>query len=270
MALDYHHNVAADEVAFRASGGGIHGTLFAPRERRVGGGVLVIGGSGGSEPSYVAGAFAGEGVTALSVAYFARPGLPQTLRDVPLEYFRDALDVLGDHLALAGEQVVLIGMSRGSEAALLTAIHFDAPVAGVIVTVPGSIVAGGLVPGSAAWLLDGRPLPYSDDQDPGTDPAVVIAAERVSAAIMMISAGRDEIWPSADMARAIQARREARAHPYRDELAEYPDAGHSLGYLVPDLPAGLLPADVAERPADREARADAWPKALRFALRCLS
>ena len=36
----------------------------------------MIGGSGGSEPSCVGEALAHSGITALSVAYFARPGLP--------------------------------------------------------------------------------------------------------------------------------------------------------------------------------------------------
>ncbi|HET9968001.1 MAG TPA: hypothetical protein VFQ68_07160 [Streptosporangiaceae bacterium] len=54
----------------------------------------MIGGSGGSEPSYVAGALAREGMAALSVAYLARPGLPPQLRGIPLEYFAAARQIL--------------------------------------------------------------------------------------------------------------------------------------------------------------------------------
>ena len=47
-------------------------------------------------------------------------------------------------------------MSRGSAAALLTAIHFGAGIAGIIVTVPGSIIAGGTEPGRVPfWKRSG-------------------------------------------------------------------------------------------------------------------
>ncbi len=54
--------------------------------------VLAIGGSGGSKPSYLGQALVCERMTALSVAYFARPGLPARLGDIPLGYFFAALE----------------------------------------------------------------------------------------------------------------------------------------------------------------------------------
>jgi dienelactone hydrolase len=55
---------------FRRPAAPVHGTLFVPVGAAPAAAVLVIGGSGGSEPSYVAGALAREGMAALSVAYF--------------------------------------------------------------------------------------------------------------------------------------------------------------------------------------------------------
>lgn len=248
---------------------GTHGTVFLPEKHRVAGGVLVIGGSGGSEPTYVAQALAGEGVAAMSVAYFARPGLPLELRDIPLEYFRHAIDVLQGKLASPGGHVVLVGMSRGSEAALLSAIHFNGAISGVVVTVPGNLVAGSWPSGGAAWLLEGRPLSYAREGGPRDDPRAVIPAERVPGPILLISAGADEVWPSAEMARAIEARLRAGAHSFGHELLEYPDAGHSLGYLVPELPPGLRSSDISDRAADHSARSDAWPRIVRFIIECL-
>lgn len=72
----------------------VHGTLFMPEGREAVGAVVLIGGSGGSEPSYVAEPLAAEGLATLSLAYFDRPGLPNELREIPLEYFRDALWLL--------------------------------------------------------------------------------------------------------------------------------------------------------------------------------
>ena len=65
--------------ALRPSSAPVHGTLFFPTAAEPLSAVLVIGGSGGSEPSYVGQALATEGIAALSVAYFGRDGLPAQL-----------------------------------------------------------------------------------------------------------------------------------------------------------------------------------------------
>ncbi len=231
---------------------------------------MLIGGSGGSEPSYVAELLASEGVTALSVAYFARPGLPAQLRDIPLEYFRGALRMLIGALPSPTAPIMVLGMSRGSEAALLSAIHFRDLVDGVILTVPGNIVAGSWPPGRPAWLLDSHPLPHVDHAGPACDnPDAMIPVELVRGPILLIAAGADQVWPSAAMSEAIAHRLRANRHPFGDQLLKYPDAGHSLGYLIPALPAELLHADITDEDPDKVARADAWPKSLQFARECL-
>jgi len=55
--------------------------------------------------------------------------------------------------------------------------------------------------------------------------------------------------------------------PCGHTILEYPDAGHSLGYLIPRLPPGLLPPDLVDGPVDQAARADAWPKVADFICR---
>jgi dienelactone hydrolase len=145
----------------------VHGTLFVPAAAEPAAAVLLIGGSGGSEPTYVGEALAGQGIAALSVAYFARPGLPGQLRGIPLEYFFAALQILHGELPSPSTPLAVLGMSRGSEAAMLTAIHSPIRVCGVAATVPGNVVAGSWPPGGPAWLLGGRPLPYVDHFRPG-------------------------------------------------------------------------------------------------------
>jgi dienelactone hydrolase len=246
----------------------VHGTLFVPAAAVPVAAALVIGGSGGSEPSYVGEALAREGMAALSVAYFARPGLPGQLRGIRLEYFADALEVLRTALPSPRVPVAVIGMSRGSEAAMLTAIHAppDA-VQGVVATVPGNMIAGSHPPGGPAWLLDGQPLPYADHDPQHECPAALIPVERVPGPVLLISAGADQVWPSAAMAQALSARLRRHGDPHGHIVLDYPDAGHSLGYLIPRLPPGLLPPGLTDQPADQIARADAWPKAVGF-LRC--
>lgn len=242
----------------------VHGTLFLPAAASAPAAVLLIGGSGGSEPSYGGEALAREGIAALSVAYFGQPGLPGQLRGISLEYFFSALRVLREALG-PGVPLAVLGMSRGSEAALLTAIHSGIGVGAVVATVPGNVVAGGWPPGGPAWLLDVRPLPYVDHSGPRCeDPAALIPVELVPCPILLVAAGADRVWPSAAMARALSRRLRERGDAHGHTVLEYPDAGHSLGYLVPRLPSGLLPADLDDEPADRAARADAWPKVVEF------
>ncbi len=242
----------------------VHGTLFVPATGKPSAAVLLIGGSGGSEPTSMGEALAKERVTALSVAYFARPGLPDQLRGIPLEYFFGALQILRDELPSPGTPLAVLGMSRGSEAAMLTAIHSPIHVCGVAAAVPGNVVAGSWPPGGPAWLLDGRPLPYVDHAGPDCDPDALIPVELVPGPILLVAAGADQVWPSAAMARALSRRLREHGHSPGHTILEYPEAGHSLGYLLPQLPPGLLPREITDEAPDKAARTDAWPRVVAF------
>jgi acetyl esterase/lipase len=66
------------------------------------------------------------------------------------------------------------------------------------------------------------------------------------------------------MARALSRRLREHGDPHGHTILEYPKASHSLGYLLPHLPAGLLPQEITDKAADKAARADAWPRAITF------
>lgn len=253
------------KTLLRPTGDGVQGTVFLPSPEAPKGAAVVIGGSGGSEPAYVAQALAEEGIATLAVAYFGRPGLPPQLRDIPLEYFRDAALTLVGSLPSVGVPVVMVGMSRGSEAALLSAVFFSELIRGVVVSVPSNLVLCSWPPGGPAWLLEGSSIPFASRFGPSTeDPNAAIPVERIQGPILLVSAGADQVWPSAAMARAIANRLEARGHAWGHRVLEYPEASHSLGYLLPDLPSGLLPPNLVDRPSDRAARVDAWPRVVDF------
>jgi dienelactone hydrolase len=232
----------------------VHGTLFVPAMAEPSAAVLLIGGSDGGEPSRMGEALAGEGVAALSVAYFARPGLPGKLRSIPLEYFFAALQTLQNELPSPGTPLAVLGISRGSEAAMLTAIHSPVHVRGVIAAVPGNVVLSGWPPGwparRPAWLLDGRPLPYVNHFGPRCrDPDALIPVELVPGPILLVAAGADRVWPSAAMARALSGRLRQHGASHGHTILEYPEAGHRLGGLLPQPPPGLLPQDTADEAA---------------------
>jgi len=72
------------------------------------------------------------------------------------------------------------------------------------------------------------------------------------------------VWPSAAMARALSRRLREHGDLHGHTVLEYPKAGHSLGYLIPQLPTALLPKGITDGAEDKKARADAWPQAVRF------
>ena len=222
--------VALDQSPLSFARDGVIGTLFKPRTEGPVPGVALIGGSGGLEPQLSARRLAEEGFATLSVAYFQREGLPPTLREVPLEYFEKALEALRRSLGPRCGPLVVLGVSRGSEAALLSGVHFPDLVHAVVAIAPGNVVLCSWPPGGPAWMLKGRPLPYVSRFGPTADnPEAVIPVERIRGPVLLISAGADRVWPSSAMAAAMASRLKEQGHPYPDEHVDYPHAGHWLG-----------------------------------------
>jgi dienelactone hydrolase len=221
--------------------------------------VLIFGGSeGGLAVADLAELLASRGYPALALAYFRAPGLPADLLRIPLEYFARAARWLRQAAAGAGggaagsRPVVAWGFSRGSEAALLLAIHFPALVNAVIAGSPSSVTneafssSGALPPGEPAWTLGGRPLPVAsppgDPRSPG-DPAAVLPVARIRGPVLLLAGADDRLWPSPGYARAIMAALAAHHDPYRHELKEFAGAGHVAGFAMP-YDAG--PASITE------------------------
>ena len=151
------------------------------------------------------------------------PGLPPTLKDVPLEYFVRALGVLRRQPGVDPRRVYVMGASRGGEAALLLGAYFPDQVNGVVAGVPSDSVKGDFpLTGEAAWTLRGRPLPAGS----------LIPVERIRGPVLLACGGQDLVWSSCLFTEAARTRlREAGfRHPVVD--LRYPDAGHGAGQLV--------------------------------------
>lgn len=245
-----------DQAELTLASDGVIGTLFTPRTEGPILGVLLIGGSGGLEPQDSARRLAEEGFGALSVAYFHQKGLPSTLREVPLEYFEAALKALRRSLGPRGSRMAVLGVSRGSEAALLSGVHFPELVNAVVALLPGNVVLCSWPPGGPAWTLNGRPLPYVSRFGPRSDdPDAIIPVERIRGPVLLISAGADRVWPSTAMAVAMVSRLKERGHPYPDQHFDFPFAGHG------PVPAGgaVAPREARE-PVGRREPAGAGPE----------
>jgi pimeloyl-ACP methyl ester carboxylesterase len=229
--------VGVAERRLRPTKGGIYGNLYLPRNtaaRRPA--VLVFGGSGGGLTTSMAAALlAAHGYPSLALAYFKAPGLPQSLHNIPLEYFAKALGVLRDQPGVDPGHVLVAGESRGGEAALLLGAHFPRLVNGVVAGVPSSVVNPGWPDTTRpAWTLGGRPLPavspseFGQPNPPGK-PRAVIPVERIGGPILLACGGQDVVWPSCGYVDAITVRLRAHRFAHPVTALRYPDAGHLIG-----------------------------------------
>jgi dienelactone hydrolase len=204
---------------------GFVGTYYAPPSTPASApAVLQIGGSIGGHGEFPAVLLASHGYPSLSVAYFKEPGLPGTLKDIPLEYFAEALTWLAAQPGVDARRLVVLGISRGAEAALLLGATFPNLVHGVVSCTGSSEVLGAFPGPGAAWTLRGKPVP------PGP-----LMVEKVGGPVLAFGGGKDAIGPSAQAVRAIVSR--ARSHGRRDVVGRvYPQAGHGIGCIVPNVP----------------------------------
>lgn len=256
---------------------GPEGVLVIP-EKHCGTAVLTVGGSSGRVDGDRARLLAAHGALAMSIRWFGGPGQPAGPRLVPLETFTDALD----RLAPECDRLVIAGTSFGAEAALLVA-SYDERVDGCIGFAPSAYVWGYVEPDGSQvshWSYDGRSVPaipfdvrWTPDTDPpayvgcyrqslrtadaATVASATIPAERIGE-LLLVAGGDDQVWPAADFAERLAARRRSRGLP--TDLVTGRDAGHRT--LLPGeqpVSAGQAMRRGGTDATNRELGALAWP-----------
>jgi dienelactone hydrolase len=247
---------------------GFAGTLFSPPDTTVRRpAVLAFGGSEGGTGNgvLVAKALAAKGYTALGIGYFHVPGQPDTLKNIPLEYFATAVRWLARQPGVDPHRIEVYGFSRGTEAALLLAVDFPDLVDGVVAGSPSSVVHASYPRADGpAWTLHGRPIPYVDRTEvnnprPAGDRAR-IPVQRIRGPVFLLCGQADAVMASCPFTQAIGER--LRARPYAE--LQVSDAGHLVGIPVAggvNTPEGDLGGT---QQADALGRLDAWPKLLAF------
>jgi dienelactone hydrolase len=242
---------------------GFASTFFVPARPRPGApAIVVIGGSGGGEPTFQAAALAAAGYPALALGYFDEPGLPKCLCDIPLEYFARAVRWLRAQRVARGRPIILSGTSRGGEGALLIASYephlFDA----VIASSPSAFSNGSYGPGSSpavsGWTWNGKPLPI------GTQ----IPVSRIRVPLLIGDGGQDAVWPSATSASLVMTELRAAhdAAPYTNLY--YPKAGHAFLGTPPYFPYSAYGANGnlmgGTQTADAQAMERSWLQMIAF------
>jgi dienelactone hydrolase len=234
---------------------GVQGVLFTPRVRARRPAVVVFGGSEGGDSMFdVAGLLAAHGYPALSLAYFGERGLPPELVNIPLEYFARAVRMMRRLPEVDPHRVVVMGDSRGGEAALLIAASFPRLVHGAIGLVPSDSVYPAPAANLRAWTLHGRAVPLEQ-----------IPVERIRGPVLTAGAGDDRVWSSADSVRQIEKRLVAHRFRFPHDGVVYPRAGHLVGTALPYEPAATDESAFGGSPLiDARAKADLWPRVLRL------
>ncbi|MFI2040109.1 acyl-CoA thioester hydrolase/BAAT C-terminal domain-containing protein [Streptomyces bottropensis] len=216
-------------------------------------GVLVLAGSSGRIDRERARILAQQGIVALSIRWFGGPGQSPGICEIPLETFTAAVDFL---TASGARRIGILGVSKGAEAALLTAVH-DPRVDVVVALSPTSRVWCNVGPGHdgeqrpyrSSWTWRGKPLPFVplDDSwtpvNPGNGPVAIrgwyelseesfthllppaeIPVDRARADLILVAGGDDAMWPSLRFAEQLAQRR--RTAGTTAHLIARQDAGH--------------------------------------------
>jgi pimeloyl-ACP methyl ester carboxylesterase len=262
----------------------------AERSNRVPG-IIVLGGSEGGFDDTGAALFASHGYSALSLAYFKGPGLPAELLNVPLEYFIRGVDWLRSRSEIDPDRIALVGRSRGTEMALMTA-SIRPDIKAVVAIGPSSVFWGGIsrAPGPehlAAWSYQGKPLPFLSTDAPAnlvadffakgplqsqlydflfSDRSAVDAAsipiEKIRGRVLLISGKDDRVWGSPIMAQQIMDR--ARQFNRADSFVNlsYDAAGHNIREPYrPTPPQARLGGTTS---GHAQAEKDSWQRILEF------
>ena len=258
--------------------------------------VLVLGGSDGGREwaSNMARSLAAKGYVALGETYFAGSGdgLSRQLVAVPVERLIAGIDRLASDPRVDSDRIAVIGFSKGAEASLLLA-SVDPRIRAVVAASPSDRLWQGIDREGGArapsWTMAGQPLDYvpfapcdacahlidlyRHSRDAASPQAARIPVETIRAPILLLVSGADRVWPSRDMALAIQRDRAVHRSGFASAIVDYTEAGHFL--LNGDTPApeeadGLAAFGGGTAAGLVAARQASWTRVVEFLDRTLS
>ena len=168
----------------------------------------------------------------LLLAYFGVLDLPKSLEMVPMEYFINAIGFIKEKHKIADNQVVVIGQSKGGEAALLLSNYMESAITIVCVStcyvfqgLPENLFSMGIAEPKSSWSFNNKELPYikfdfdkEDIEDAKNkhfckiheksieknyNKDAVINLDNYKGKIFLLSAENDQYWQSKKMSNIL-------------------------------------------------------------------
>lgn len=294
------YDVAADVTELAVRENGLVGSLFKPGSPGPHPGIIVLGGGSGgiTSASYDAKMLASHGYASLALAYFAYEDLPPWLKEIPLEYFGDAIQWMENQPEVRSNKIGVLGRSRGGELALLLGATFP-KLKAVVAYVPSHVVWGG-GRNKSSWTINGKPLDFvplkhivklyehppirltpmflRSLQNTSAVEKAVIPVERINGPVLLISGEDDQSWPSTLMSEMVMKRLSRFKHPFPYHHLSYRGAGHIIinPYYPTTILHGIHPITKVDyayggNPQDNAfACKDSWAKVLQFLKKSLT
>ena len=259
--------VAPDVTPTTIRDNGLAAIFFKPSGSSTYPAIIVLGGSEGGIGfgRRIGAVLASRGYATLGLAYFAYPGLPSDLANIPLEYFETAIRWLQSRADVQAEKIAVVGLSRGGELALVLGSTLP-KIKAVVAYVPSNRYGRNVKPprNQPAWTYRGTPF----------QPDSPIPVEKINGPILLISAGDDKVWPSGPMTELIIKRLATNNFGYPYQNLYYKGAGHAAGF--PFMPtteearprrhpvSGAIIASGGTPKENAFLKSDSWPQVLKF------
>lgn len=183
--------------------------------------------------------FIEEGYAFLAIGYFGCPETSEQLDRISIEAVHEAIAEAAANPQIDKSKIAVIGGSKGAELALLLASYYQ-DISCVVALVPGHCAFPALTFGAStsSWVYQGQEVPYvpmpwaavpsalKQDlrgafeimlKDQEAVKKAAIKVEQIQGPILLISAKKDEMWPSTEMSNAIMDRLETHKFRYPNQ-----------------------------------------------------
>jgi len=180
--------------------------------------------------------FIEKGYAFLALAYFGGEGLPDTLDRISIEDVHNAVLEASKNPKINNRKIIILGGSIGAELGLVIASYYK-DIKCVICFLPSHVVFPGhkMSFSTSCWTYKGKELPFipvneealqyvkKDDYRSAFEAALkntvaeekaLIKVEKIKGPILLLSATKDEVWPSTPMAEKIVNRLKSKNYKY--------------------------------------------------------
>jgi dienelactone hydrolase len=192
--------------------------------------------------------FLKKGYAFLALEYFGGTETPGELDRISLEGIHDAILEVARNPKIDGDRICLVGASKGAELALVLASHYT-DINCVVAIVPCHAAFPALTLGAttSSWTYQEKEVPFVPMpwaavpaatagnlreaftimlKDSAAVEAALIPVEKIRGPLLLVSATRDEMWPSKEMSDLVMAKlkQDSFQYPYEHIVIE---GGHA-------------------------------------------